>query len=117
MGSAAEKSRREEEMMEDKTRGRNGAVLWGRALCAAGIVLAVIGAYFVSVALGAVGIVLGMVGYALGSRRLGAATVVLGVVSIFVGLLVGQDVMAGSYDRAVDGLFRNNPIEQIADDE
>lgn len=100
-------------MMEDKRRDGNGAVLWGRALCVAGIVLAVIGAFFVSVALGAVGIVLGMVGYALGSRRLGKATVVLGVVSIFVGLLVGQGVMAGGYDRAVDGLFRNNPIERI----
>lgn len=82
-----------------------------------GIVLAVIGAYFVSVALGAAGIILGVVGYALGARRLGTVTVVLGAVSIFVGLLVGQGVMAGSYDRDVDGLFRNNPIEQITEDE
>ncbi len=82
----------------------------------AGLILAVIGAYFVSVALGAVGIVLGVVGYALGARRLGAATVVLGVVSIFVGLLVGQGVMAGSYDRAVDGWFRDTPVEQITDE-
>ncbi len=63
--------------------------------------------------LGGVGIVLGVVGYTLGARRLGITTVVLGVVSVFVGLLVGQGVMAGSYDRAVDGWFRNTPVEQI----
>ena len=103
--------------MEDGARNKNGAALFGRVLCVAGIVLAVIGAYFVSVALGAVGIVLGVVGYALGARRLGVATVVLGVVSIFVGLLVGQGVMAGGYDRAVDGWFRNTPVEQITEDE
>jgi C4-dicarboxylate transporter len=77
----------------------------------------VIGAYFVSVALGAVGIVLGVVGYALGARRLGAAAVVAGAASIFVGLLVGQGVMAGSYDRAVNGWFRDTPVEQITDEE
>ncbi len=82
-----------------------------------GIVLAVIGAYFVSVALGAVGITLGVVGYSLGARNLGRLTVVVGVVSIFVGLLVGQGVMPGTYDRAVDGWFRNIPAEQITDDE
>ncbi len=103
-------------MTVNKGNGTNIS-FWGRTLCAAGIVLAVIGAYFVSVALGAVGIVLGVVGYALGARRLGAATVVLGVASIFVGLLVGQGVMAGSYDRAVDGWFRDTPVEQITDDE
>ena len=82
----------------------------------AGMALALIGAYFVSVALGAVGIVLGVVGYALGAPRLGAAAVVAGVASIFVGLLVGQGVMAGSYDRAVDGWFRGTPVEQITDE-
>ena len=96
----------------------NGAntSFWGRVLCVPGLVLAVIGAYFVSVALGAGGIVLGVAGYTLGTRRLGAATVVLGVASIFVGLLVGQGVMAGSYDRAVDGWFRDTPVEQITDE-
>ena len=79
----------------------------------AGMVLAVVGAYFVSVALG---VVLGVAGYALGARRLGAATAVVGVVSIFVGLLAGQGVMAGSYDRAVDGWFRDTPVEQITDE-
>jgi len=91
-------------------------VLFGRVLCVPGLVLAVIGAYFVSVALGAVGIVLGVAGYYLGARKLGSAAVVLGVVSIFVGLLVGQGVIPGSYDRAVDGWFRDTPVEQITDE-
>ena len=103
-------------MTVNKGNGPNSS-FWGHVLCVAGMVLAVVGAYFVSVALGAVGIVLGVVGYALGARRLGVATVVLGVVSIFVGLLVGQGVMAGSYDRAVDGWFRNTSVEQITEDE
>ena len=85
-------------------------------MCVAGMVLAAIGAYFVSVALGAVGIVLGVAGYALGAHRLGAAAAVVGVASIFVGLLVGQGVMASSYDRAVDGWFRDTPVEQITDE-
>ena len=103
--------------MHNKTGDKKGSALPGRVLCVAGIILALIGAYFVSVALGAAGIVLGVVGYALGARRLGAATVVLGVASIFLGLLVGQGVVAGSYDRAVDGWFRNTPVEQITGDE
>ena len=103
--------------MQNSARNKNGSALLGRVVCVAGIILALIGAYFVSVALGAVGIVLGVVGYALGARRLGAATVVLGVASIFLGLLVGQGVVAGSYDRAVDGWFRNTPVEQITGDE
>ena len=103
--------------MHNRPRGESGTASLGRVLCAAGIILALIGAYFVSVALGAVGIVLGVAGYALGARRLGVVAVVLGVVSIFVGLLVGQGVMAGSYDRAVDGWFRNTPVEQITDEE
>jgi hypothetical protein len=102
--------------VQDGAKKKNGAALFGRVLCVAGIVLAVIGALFVSVALGGVGIVFGIVGYALGARRLGMATVVVGVVSVFVGLLVGQGVMAGSYDRAVDGWFRNTPVEQITDE-
>ena len=103
--------------MHNKTGDKEGFALPGRVLCVAGILLALIGAYFVSVALGAAGIILGVVGYALGTRRLGAATVVLGVASIFVGLLVGQGVVADSYDRAVDGWFRNTPVEQITGDE
>ncbi len=45
-------------MTGNKGNGTNTS-FWGRTLCAVGIVLAVIGAYFVSVALGAVGITLG----------------------------------------------------------
>ncbi len=101
--------------MEEQT-GVNKA-FYGRVLCALGLALAVIGAYFVSVALGAVGIVLGAVGYYLRARKLGSAAVILGVLSIFVGLLVGQGVIPGSYDRAVDGWFRDIPVEQITDDE
>ncbi len=87
---------------------KNGIrVFWGRALCVIGILLSLVGAYFVSIALGAVGIVLGVVGYSLGARNLGRATIVLGVVSIVVGLLAGQGVIPGSYDRSVDGFFRD----------
>jgi hypothetical protein len=102
--------------VEGGAKGKNGTAMLGRVLCVTGIVLAVIGAFFVSVALGAASIILGVVGYALGARRLAVITVVLGTISIFVGLLVGQGVMAGSYDRAVDGWFRNTPTEQITDE-
>ena len=64
-------------MTVNKGNGSNTS-FWGSVVCVAGMVLAVIGAYFVSVALGTVGIVLGVVGYALGARRLGAVTVILG---------------------------------------
>ena len=63
-----------------------------------GILLAVVGAYFVPVATEGIGIALGVAGYALGARTLGAATIVLCVVGIFVGLLVGPGVIPGSYD-------------------
>ena len=105
--------------MENRAQDRSGVAggaLWGRVLCAAGIILAIIGAYFVSIALGAVGLFLGIAGYFLGTRNLGLITIILGVVSIFVGLLMGQGVMAGSYDRAVDGWFREIPAEQIRSD-
>ncbi len=86
-----------------------GTVLGGRVLCVVGIILSILGAYFVSVALGAVGIVLGVLGYFLGARNLGRATIILGVLSIVVGLLIGQAVIPGSYDRTVDGFFRDSP--------
>jgi hypothetical protein len=92
---------REEGSSEKKAEVR---MLAGRVLCTLGIILAVIGAYFVSVALGAVGIFLGVVGYSLGARNLGRAVVLLGLVSIYVGLLIGQAAMPGSYDAAVDGV-------------
>lgn len=69
-----------------------------------GIVLALIGAYFVSIALGAVGVALGVAGYYLGPQNLGRVTIALGVVSICDGLFAGQGVIPGSYDEAVNGI-------------
>ena len=65
-----------------------------------------VGLYFVSIAVEFVGIVLGVVGYALGARRLGALAGVLCEATVFLGLLVAQGVVPGSYDRIVDGFFR-----------
>lgn len=79
--------------------------LVGRVLAGIGLVVCVpIGAYFVSIAMGFIGIILGVVGYALGSRRLGLLTVVLCTAAMFVGLLVGQGVIVGSYDETVNGI-------------
>ncbi len=79
--------------------------LVGRVLAGIGLVVCVpIGAYFVSIAVGFAGIILGIMGYALGSRRLGFATIVLCTVAMFVGLLVGQGVIVGSYDETVNGI-------------
>ena len=69
------------------------------ALGTAGVVFAIVGAYFISVAFAASGILLGTVGYAVGARNLGRAAVALGVVAIFIGLFVGQRAMPGSYDQ------------------
>lgn len=79
--------------------------LVGRVLAGIGLIVGVpIGAYFVSIAVGFVGIIFGIMGYALGSRRLGFATIVLCTVAMFVGLLVGQGVIVGSYDETVNGI-------------
>ena len=67
----------------------------GRGLCVFGLVLAVVGAYFDSMAIEAMGIVLGVVGYYLGARTLASATILLCVVAVFVGLLVGQAFVPG----------------------
>ena len=89
----------------------------GRLLSGIAIVFCVpLGALFVSIATGAVGVFLGITGYALGARRLGALAVVLCTAAIFVGLLVGQGVLPGTYDRAVDGWFRNMPTERFTDE-
>ena len=78
----------------------------GRVLALIALLLCVsVGVMFVSVAIGAVGIVLGVVGYALGARGLGTLAVVLCTVAVFV----GQGVIPGTYDRAVDGWFREIP--------
>ena len=84
----------------------NGA-FWGRALSAVALVFCVpLGLYFVSIAVEFVGILLGILGYALGARKLGGLTVVACTAAMFLGLLIAQGVMAGAYDRAVDGVFR-----------
>jgi hypothetical protein len=101
---------------EEVGRARGGKVLLGWVLCAIGVVLAFIGAFFVSIAIGAVAILLGVAGYALGARNPGRITAVLGVVSIFVGLLIGQGVIPGSYDRVVDGWFREMPTERFTEE-
>ncbi len=77
----------------------------GLVLSAFALVFCVpVGILFVSVATGAVGIVLGVVGYSLGARRLGFVAVVLCAAAMFLGLLVGQGAMPGSYDATLDGV-------------
>ena len=79
-------------------------MFWGRVLCVLGIVLALIGALFVSIATEGIAIALGVAGYFLGARSLGITTIVLSVVGMFLGLLAGQGVMLGAYDEAVNGV-------------
>jgi amino acid transporter len=80
-----------------------GKTYIGLVLSAFALVFCVpVGILFVSVATGAVGIILGMVGYALGARRLGSLAVVLCAAVMFLGLLVGQGAIPGSYDAALD---------------
>ena len=62
------------------------------------------GILFVSVSTGAVGIVLGVAGYSLGARRLGFVAVVLCAAVMFLGFVVGQGAMPGSYDAMLDGV-------------
>ena len=82
-----------------------GKAYVGLVLSAFALVFCVpVGILFVSVATGAVGIILGMVGYALGARRIGSVAVVLCAAVMFLGLLVGQGAMPGSYDAALDGV-------------
>ncbi len=85
----------------------NSALFWGRVLSLVALVFCVpVGVYFVSIGVEFAGIVLGVVGYALGARRLGALAIVLCTATMFLGLLMAQGVIPGSYDRVVDGLFR-----------
>ncbi len=84
---------------------------WGRTLAAVALVFCVpVGIYFVSIAMEFVGIVLGIVGYALGARRLGSLVVVLSTVAMFVGLLVAQGVIPGSYDEIVNGIKESRMV-------
>ncbi len=80
-------------------------MLVGRALCGIALLFCVpVGILFVSIATGAVGIVLGGVGYLLGARSLGRVAVVACTAAMFLGLLVGQGAMPGSYDALLDGI-------------
>ena len=89
--------------MEQKS--ATGKAYVGLVLSAFALVFCVpVGTLFVSVATGAVGIVLGVVGYSLGARRLGSVAVVLCAAAMFLGLLVGQGAMPGSYDATLDGV-------------
>ena len=82
-----------------------GKILVGQILSLIAILFCVpVGILFVSIATGAVGIILGIVGYALGARRTGSVAVVLCTVAMFLGLLVGQGAMPGSYDALLDGV-------------
>ncbi len=94
-------------MVREGNRTADTTFFWGRVLSLVALVFCVpVGIYFVSIAVEFVGIVLGILGYAFGARRLGRLAVVGCTVAMFLGLLIGQGVMAGSYDRAVDGVFR-----------
>jgi putative Mn2+ efflux pump MntP len=86
-----------------KSRKRLGA-FWGRALCTVGIVFAIVGAFFVSIASEGIGAALGVAGYLLGARALGVTTIVLCVAAAFVGLFVGPYAMPGTYDELVNGI-------------
>jgi hypothetical protein len=74
-----------------------------RILCAVGLGFAVLGAFFVSVGTNVVGIVLGAVGYYLGARVFGVVVIVLSVATLFIGLLIGQGAIPGSYDEIMNG--------------
>ena len=87
-------------------------VYMGRLLCVTGIVLAVIGGFFVSIAVSALAVVLGMLGYAMGARSMGRATIILAFVTLIGGLLLGQGVMPGAYDRITNGFFRVPPVSK-----
>jgi ABC-type transport system involved in cytochrome c biogenesis permease subunit len=91
-----------------------GKALIGRVLCAVALLFCVpVGVLFVSVATGAVGIVLGVVGYLLGARGLARLAVVLCTAAMFLGLLVGQGAIPGSYDALLYGIEETlqDPLE------
>lgn len=84
------------------------SLLPARILCATGLGFAVIGAFFISVGTNIVGMILGVVGYYLGARVFGVVVIVLSTVTLFIGLLVGQGAIPGSYDEAVDGITKSH---------
>ena len=92
------------ERPDDRSRvgARNGSIP-GRILCAIGLGSAVMGAFFVSVGTDVMGMALGMMGYYLGARFFGVVVIVLSTITLFIGLLVGQGAIPGSYDQIMDG--------------
>lgn len=85
--------------------GAGGRLLAGRVLAVIGLLLAPFGAYAIAVVLDAVALILGALGYALGARTLGAITVVVAGIAMFVGLLAGEGMVPGAYDRALEDVF------------
>ncbi len=83
--------------------GARSGVIPGRILCTIGLGAAVIGAFFVSVGTDVVGMLLGMAGYYFGARVFGVVVIVLSTITLFIGLLVGQDALPGSYDEIMNG--------------
>lgn len=89
------------------SQGDNQAKIpFGRLLCGVGIFIAVIGAFFVSVATNVIGIVLRMVGDALGARRFGTLTIIPAVLTLAVGIFIGQGVLPVAYDRITSSLTK-----------
>lgn len=86
--------------------GARSGLIPGRILCTIGLGSAVIGAFFVSIGSDIMGMLLGMMGYYFGARVFGVVVIVLSTVTLFVGLLVGQGVIPGSYDQFVEGFSR-----------
>lgn len=80
--------------------GQSTIVLVGLLFCVP------VGILFVLIATEVVGLFFGVASYVLGARRLGLVTVLVCTAAMFLGLLVAQGVIPGSYDRAVDGFFR-----------
>ena len=88
---------------DDRPAGARQGLILGRMLCAIGLGSAAIGALFVSVGTDVVGMVLGMMGYYLGARVFGVVLIVLSTITLFIGLLVGQGAIPGSYDQIMNG--------------
>lgn len=83
------------------------SLLPARVLCAIGLGFAVVGAFFISVGTNIVGMALGLVGYYLGARVFGVLVIVLSTVTLFIGLLIAQGAIPGTYDEAVDGITKS----------
>jgi len=104
-------------MDENASEKRIWKLAVGRILSVVALVFCVpIGALFVSLATGALGVFLGIASYVLGARKLGLAAIGLCVAAMLFGLLFGQGVIPGTYDRGVDGWFRDIPTERLTEE-